>query len=803
VRFALTARLARFDDPPMMLARRLFLAFVLVLAAASAAAQSPETGKLLDESRQRIADARKQLDGGDVDDATLSQLRDQMGAVDTHANTLLGELAPKFDAIAARVDQLGPAPAKGGEARDIAAQRAELEKERAGLDADIKRAKLLIVDSGQVVAQIAEARRANFQARLSQRTPSPLTPTFWRAIATNLDRDVAGARALLAGVGSGVLAAFAPDNRVASLVGIGLGALLIVLGRWWVERALMHWTADRMPHGRLRRSALAFALVVATTLLTGLGAQAIVTALDWHGVFGDDARAFARSIVNAVVFGSYVTGLGRALLAAARPSWRLPPISDGVAARLRHWPLLLGGAVALSVLVKRFNEIAGTSLSATIAGSLLVALVYAGLVGWGLLRATRTPTEETGHAEPARPAWIGVAVSLLWIGVALAFAAALSGYVAFAHQVARQMIGLGIVAATFYLVVHVVEDLFAAALSSRASWVQRTLGLDPRVLDQVAVLGSGVFRVFALAIALFAALAPFGTEPGDLVAQLARGAAGLKIGQIEVTPVAVFGALAVLVLGIAAVRALQRWLLVSYLPTTRLDPGMRSSMTTLLGTAGIVVVVAFALSALGLGLDRIAWVASALSVGIGFGLQAIVQNFVSGLILLVERPVKVGDWVVLGDAEGDIRRINVRATEIQMGDRSTVIVPNSELITKSVRNVTLANAEGRVRFRVPLPLDSDPARVVGIIKAAFAAHPGVLRQPPPNVLLESIENGSLMFVVVGFIANPRQSGQVRSDLLLDILARLRAEDIALSTPYQVNLGRVGDLGAQGPLAGAD
>ncbi|HEU4664985.1 MAG TPA: DUF3772 domain-containing protein, partial [Dokdonella sp.] len=396
MRLALTARPARFDDPPMTLARRLVLAFFLSLIAASAAAQSPDTGKLLDEARQHIADARKQLDGGDVDDATLSQLRDQMGAVDTHANTLLGDLAPKFDAVVARIDQLGPAPPKGGEARDIAAQRAELEKERADLDADIKRAKLLIVDSGQVVAQIAQARRANFQARLSQRTPSPLTPTFWRAIASNLDRDLGGARALLAAAGAGIVAAFAPEHRAASFVGLALGVLLIVLGRWWVERALMRWTADRMPHGRLRRSALAFAVVIATTLLTGLGAQAIVLALDWHGVFGDDARALARAIVGAVVFGSYVTGLGRALLAAARPSWRVPPISDDVALRLRHWPLWLGGAVAFSVLIKRFNEIAGSSLSATIAGSLAIALIHVVLIGSGLVRATRAPE---GHAD--------------------------------------------------------------------------------------------------------------------------------------------------------------------------------------------------------------------------------------------------------------------------------------------------------------------------------------------------------------------------------------------------------------------
>ena len=102
------------------------------------------------------------------------------------------------------------------------------------------------------------------------------------------------------------------------------------------------------------------------------------------------------------------------------------------------------------------------------------------------------------------------------------------------------------------------------------------------------------------------------------------------------------------------------------------------------------------------------------------------QNFVSGLILLVERPVKVGDWVALGDIEGDIRRINVRATEIQMGDRSTMIVPNSELITKTVRNVTLANAQGRVQIKLPMPLDTDADAVIAAMRDAFAANSAVL-----------------------------------------------------------------------------
>ncbi|MEO8010892.1 MAG: mechanosensitive ion channel domain-containing protein, partial [Dokdonella sp.] len=261
--------------------------------------------------------------------------------------------------------------------------------------------------------------------------------------------------------------------------------------------------------------------------------------------------------------------------------------------------------------------------------------------------------------------------------------------------------------------------------------------------------------------------------------------AGITVGQLKITPNAIFGAIAVFVLGLLVIRLLKSWLLNSFLPTTELEPGMRSSITTLLGYVGGVIVFAFALSALGLSVERIGWVASALSVGIGFGLQAIVQNFISGLILLIERPVKVGDWVALGEIEGDIRRINVRATEIQMGDRSTVIVPNSELITKTVRNITLSNAEGRVRVRLPMPIESDAREVREIMLAALAAQPGILPHPEPSVMLDSIDGTSMVFFATAYIANPRESAGIRSELLVDILGRLQQAGVALrATPAE-------------------
>ncbi|MEO5560747.1 MAG: DUF3772 domain-containing protein [Dokdonella sp.] len=790
---------------------RVVLFLALIAAALPCFAQAPDSVKTFDAANQQLADVRKQLaapaqDAEPLTDARLNELRDTVASVTAQADALSDDRTPRLAAVDARLGELGVAPVKGAspEASDITAQRADLDKQRSILDAEIKRARLLAVDARQLTDQIAEARRANFQAKLSQRTASPLTPAFWKDVASNLSRDGSRLGALRSGVSSAVSDSFAPDNRAFAIGGVGMGLLLMLVGRWWAERALMRTTANRVPQGRLRRSALAFAIVVVETLFVGGGAQLMMVGLDWHGAFSDAETAFARAVVSAIFFGSFVAGLGRALLSAARPSWRLPSIPDDVAERLRLFPMLLGCAIAISILQQKINTLVGASLSATIAGSLMVALIYAALIGWGLTRvaddeadkSTERAREDAKDAEKdavsrQRSAWIGFCVAALWLGVVGTVVAVLSGYVALAQQIARQMVGLGIVAATFYLLVHLIEDVCAAVMSTRAGWLQNTLGLEPRSLEQFEVLCSGIFRVCALVLALATVFAPYGSGPADLLARIAQAGSSLKIGQIEVTPAAVFGAFAVFIVGIAAIRALKNWLFHRYLPTTRMDPGMRISVTTLLGYVGGVVVFAFALSALGFSLERITWVASALSVGIGFGLQAIVQNFVSGLILLVERPVKVGDWVVLGDTEGDIRRINVRATEIQMSDRSTVIVPNSELITKSVRNVTLANAEGRVRIRLPVPIESDAARVREILREAFAAHHSVLTTPAPNVLLDGIEGGSLIFIAIAYITNPRQSGSTRSELLFDILARLRADRIALSSPQHIQLLRAG------------
>jgi small-conductance mechanosensitive channel len=785
---------ARFDHAAMLLSRIVLFALLAVLSFGAFAADDASAPARFDFdlARQKIAEIQKKVpETSEAQD--LGDFRDTVAAFATAADAIVADRTPRLAELDARLAELGPAPAKGAppEAADIAAQRNALTQQRTALDAEIKRAKVLGVETQQVTSQIDEARRASFQARVSQRTASPLTPTFWRNIREALKEDGARLVTVESGMVSAIADSFAPDNRFYAIGGIVVALLLVVAGRWWAEGALMRLSADRVPHGRLRRSSLALAIVVVVTLSMGLAAEAIVVGFDWHDAFSATEKQLAHTFVNAAFFASFVFGLGRALISATRPSWRLPPIPDATALAIRGFPLLLAIVIVLSILVRRVNALAGASISATVAASFVSATLYSVIVLWALVRiarARRHADDEKPKDGDPEPASLAAHLGLIVVGLAavVSLIAAVSGFIAFAQLLAALIVRVLIVGAAFYLLVHLIEDVFFTLTSMRAKWMQETLGVRSRTLDQLSVVLSGAFRLVAFLFAMSLIFSGFGSGRAELSALSEQiGSRALSIGEIQITPDAVLGAIAVLIVGVATVRALKRWLHDRYLPTTSLDPAMRGSVTTLLGYVAGTIVFLLALSALGFSIERIAWVASALSVGIGFGLQAVVQNFVSGLILLVERPVKVGDWVALGDVEGDIRRINVRATEIQMGDRSTVIVPNSELITKTVRNVTLANAQGRVQVRLPMPLDTDADVVLRILGEAFTSNARVLSDPAPSFTVDGIQNATLIFVGVGFIDNPRQGGGVRSEILLTLLARLREAGIRMVAPQEV------------------
>ena len=795
----------------MPILHRLLLCLLLIGAPALHAQDaSPDTTAPAASPAQTLDALHDQLDSiknalkDKPDDHTLATLRTTAQGVQDQAGQLAATLAPQMDSLDARLAVLGPTPAKGAppEAAEVVAQRRQLDKAKASLDAQIKQAQLLGEEGMQLAAQVVGVRRDRFQTQLGVRTPTPFSGAFWADPARSLPDDLARLKRLQAHVADAWHDAWQPPNRLPLLLCLGAALLLLVAGRLLLERGLFFLAARFVPDSHLRRSATAVAIALGSVLVYGLAAQLVRLGLDWNDTLDPDLDELARSLVRRACFAAFVAGLGRALLAATRPSWRLPALSDAAAERLRLFPGLLAAAALLLAVVERVNGAIGASLPATVATRGVIALVISGLIGGASLRMgqARRALLASGSQPAQRPLWVGLLAGAAAPGVFLSWLAVASGYIALGFFIATQMLWIGVLIGALYLLQHLVHDLIATLLAPdgrSGCRLQAAFGFSPRALEQAATVFSGISRVLILLLAIGALLAPFGANPQELIGRMGQLFGHLTLGELTIDPGTVFDAVLVFVLGLIAVRVLKRWLAEQLLPRTTLEPGMQNSVVTLLGYVGGVLVFALALAALNVSLQSIAWIASALSVGIGFGLQAIVQNFISGLILLAERPVKVGDWVSLSDVEGDIRRINVRATEIQLWDRSTVIVPNSQLITQNVRNVTLANAQGRVQIKLPMPLDTDARRVRQIIEDAFVGHPSVLDTPAPNVQLENVDTLGIHFVGTGYVPSPRGVGGVRSDLLMAILEQLRAERLPLVRPQDMRVYRLPESGETG------
>ncbi len=808
-----------------------WLLCALLLCAATLAlpafAQDPspeptDPAKLLDLARTELKAAQPKP-GKELTTEDLNAIKDKVERVKSRIDQARSALQPKLDDAKNRLAQLGTAQADVKETPEVAQLRAQLGREVATIDGQVKVANDLGGQADSTLRNANAAQRLQLSARLGERVPSLLQSGFWRALGADRAADVERARVF--GIEFGALWSSVPASAWATFVAAVAAWLLLCLG---ARRLTARLCATRIPPGRLRRSLFAISEVILRTLRPGLIAHGLVLTLTASLVDGapDGPDSLAQWLDTAemiVWFGGFIAGLGAALLMARKPSWRLLPVPDIAASRLAWLPRTLAGAVVLGWLSSRTAATLDLSASSSSAVQTLASLTFIAVLGAAIAQLRRhaggatqdgAATDDAGtgnHPElTIRPLWLSVLRAVAWLTLVGATLALLIGFVSLAMFVLNQVVWGLIVIGGAYLLTVLVDDLFMTLLAPSPSPSSAATSGDgrndgkgdhngdnkggpnarpgtsaaaadgpapPRTREQTALLLSAVCRVSIAFFALLLLLAPYGEGPMDLVRRSGSLQDGLTIGTLQLNPIKLLQALAVLFAGLGAVRLLKAWLTDSYMPTTRMDVGMRSSTTTLFGYVGTVAAIAAALTAVGFSLQSVAWVASALSVGIGFGLQSIVQNFVSGLILLAERPVKVGDWVSLSGVEGDIRRISVRATEIQMGDRSTVIVPNSEFITKIVRNVTYGESLGMVQFKLPMPLATDTDRVKALVLEAFQAHGGVLSAPAPNVQLDGVDGTNLVLNASGFVNSPRAAYGIKSELLFDVLSRLRAEGL--------------------------
>ena len=261
---------------------------------------------------------------------------------------------------------------------------------------------------------------------------------------------------------------------------------------------------------------------------------------------------------------------------------------------------------------------------------------------------------------------------------------------------------------------------------------------------------------------------------------------GFLVGSLKIVPARVLLAVATLVV-LIAITGWFKGRIKHQLEKSPMERGSREALVTVTGYSGVLVGILVALGVAGIEFTNIAIIAGALSVGIGFGLQNIVNNFVSGLILLIERPVKTGDWIVVGGTEGYVKRIRIRSTQIQTFDRADVIVPNSELISSQVTNWMLRDTTGRARIPVGAAYGSDTQKVKQVLIKVANEHPEVMTYDPalkPFVLFLGFGESSLDFELRIYIRNIDRRLRVISDINFAIDDAFREAGIEIPFPQR-------------------
>jgi potassium-dependent mechanosensitive channel len=775
---------SRKAGPIAVLFAVLGLALLGLVPALAQDAAEPLRARLTD-AKAKLSSIEAALSRESVDDASLSRLRNDIDPLRIELVALQNDATGPRDASRERLDKLGqpPKPEDPPESADVAAARKREQATFGALDGIIKEAQVQVVRADQLANTVTERRRDAFTRELTQRTSSILDPYFWLDVASDLPR-AGWSLMLTAQDTANYFSLRAKIVPLAIALGIILGGTLVArLVRRRLRLMRAHLAERESGSSRFRGSLETVLSVLYALSGWPMAALIPVAALRIADLVPERTLdQFGYGLFGALVIAVLFDATGEGVLAVGKSQLRLLPLSDWAARRIRRrvrWIAIVLGAYAFAQAVGRSIY---APISLTVATTALASLILALIATSLLVRLRSAPTEEEGEGAPETINRLDILRPFLWIATIAIYVCLLTGYIALAGFFAVVPIATLFIAAVAYVLITLIDTTLTEGLADgrHARAAARAIGMSPKNIAFAGTLLSGLLRFVVIAVAAFTVASPFGFYSADIFSATQRAFFGFSIGEFTISPSSILLGLALLGLILALTRLVQNWIRGTLLPRTTLDAGLQNSIATIVGYVGVVLASAVALSEVGLDLQNFAIVAGALSVGIGFGLQSIVSNFVSGLILLAERPIRVGDIIAVGGEEGFVRRISVRATEIETYDRATLIIPNSQLITGTVKNWVYGNTWSRVRVTLSVGYDADVEAVRAAMLAAAEGDPRILPTPPPRVFLAKLGDAALEFELVAVVASVETMPAVRSDLHLRILKRFREKGIRVA-----------------------
>jgi len=701
------------------------------------------------------------------------------------------------------LEALGPRPAEEEpeEAADVATKRQNLEVEAADFRGRAAQAQLIVRRVDAITANLNAIEQGQAVRILLTRSPSPLAlptilaspgaagrylqhlaqaPRDWWQKAEQEDREKVWGPAVLLSVLFLLVAALA--SRLA-------------LVRWFGRDETI------AEPSYTRRLLGASTVALANGLLPAIFAAVLWVAA--NRAFDLEPGTFLN-LINGLVAATLIIiatiALPHAALSPALPNWRVAPIKPKYARRLTRRIGALGLLFGLDTFIGFTAAEADASfltvynaLFATLEAILILDLLRSALwrpdPDWRpsaqveeKTQSNTRPTEAEPKTNKRQIAWRGLRGIIGLIAIAGALTAWV-GYTALSVYLIGSLITSALVVGALFLL----RALFAEWIDilmhrkATADWLNLSEAGSATVTFWLVGLLQVTIYIFGAALIG----ASWGLPLNEIWTLIYNLLTGINVGGVTISIADIVEAIFVFIATLLIFGMGKRLLGDTVLPQTRLDAGAQYSIATIFGYTGIVTAIILTAAVLGVEFQNLLIIAGALSVGIGFGLQNIANNFISGLILLFERPIKVGDLIEIGDTLGHVTHINVRRTEVETFQRAEVMIPNSELVSKSVINWTHSDNKARIEINVGVAYGSDTELVRATLLKAAENADKIVSWPPADVLFLDFGDSSLDFQLRCFTNDVSSRITTSSALRFEIDRLFRETGIEIPFPQRV------------------
>lgn len=739
--------------------------------AATAQAQQVLSGPDFAAWEELAARVEEALDGGEVATPVLEDLRAQVADFRQQFTEAQDANATAIKTVRDQLDALGPPPEDGDEPNEIAAQREELDRRLARLEAPVRTAELARSRADGLITGIDQTIRERETAELLRIGPMPVNPLHWPDALRALYRlagDVSGE--VLRSWQSPIERTILKDNLPIILVLVLAGLVLLARGRRWSVRLMQRLVGENPSAGHWIAS---FGASLGEWLLPYAGVYALVRAALVSGMVGVRGEMLLDALLPAALILLLARWLAQRVFPRHEPRGPVLQLDDRCRYSGRLYGAMLGLVVAAFYFLQTVAEGADWSEAATNV-VIFPVLVLTGLLLWRLAALLALHSRACADENDGEAGFSGRVTRLIG-RVLLAVAVigpllATVGYVKAAQALMLPTALSLLLLAALVIVQRLLTELYVMVTGNR----------DGAADSLVPVLAG--FALVIVSVPGFALI--WGARTAQLMEFWTRFTQGMSLGGVQISPTVFLTFAAVFAVGYVVTRLLQGALRNTILPKTKLDTGGRNAIVSGVGYVGIFLAAVIAITSAGIDLSSLAIVAGALSVGIGFGLQNIVSNFVSGIILLIERPISEGDWIEVGGKHGYVKSISVRSTRIETFDRTDVIVPNADFVSGTVTNYTRGNTVGRVIVPVGVAYGSDTRKVEKILQEVAEDHPMVLMNPAPNIVFRGFGASSLDFEIRAILRDVNWVMNVHSDMNHEIARRFVEAGIEIPFPQQ-------------------